>query len=292
MDASFRGKGYGTELVKAALSLGNDFVVSSMSASSERAFRSAGMRDLSSLTFYEMDLRWCNPLSLGVRLLRAVLRCVGIEARACTELAQALDRLLLPAICACFYVLLTPWTHRQSRLLAEHCFVESRPPRFPARMTQADTDYVFLRDDKAVNWMLAFPWPVAKKAASFDDRSYFFTPLCDSFDFKVYSSPDAGCAVFSVARANGAITLKTLDTTTPHAITALLTVKRAAELRAPRVCVPPETAAVLRTNPLVRLFLKPRSRSYLYYPSSPDSPLAKNSARIRVSWCDGENPFA
>jgi GNAT superfamily N-acetyltransferase len=288
--AEHRGKGYGSALIKEAFSLRYDFVVSSMSAASEGAFRSAGMRDFGTLTYYAADLRWMNPASLILRLIRSLLRASGMESRLLTKMACLCDRIFLPLITFFLYALLAPALQKQVPLIRR--FKQESSPKDLTLRADTDKDCAFMRDEKTLTWMFAFPWTVNRKNAGPDNARYFFTAMTDSSDFTLLRSTESGFALFSCGLRSGHRVVKALDSTADSTSCAFLLLEIASRRRASGIECSRDIALSLRRLALMRFFLKPNRRLYLFYPASQTSPLSRARNNIVLDYCDGENPFA
>lgn len=290
VERSYRQKGCGAALIKEAFGLGYDFVVSSMSAQSDRAFRKAGMREFGTLSYYALDLRRLNPASLVFRLFRSLMRRAGFELRFLTRAARACDKLLLPPLSSCFYAALAPALKKQTTLIRWF----SQQPAIETNIARADSGQAcaFIRNNKTLSWMLAFPWTVAKKNAAADDASYFFTAMTESSDFELMSSKASGFMLLSCSLSAGHRVVRLLDSSASSDAAAAMLLRHARARRAWGLECSRDIGLSLRRILLMRLCLKARQRHYLFYPAGPDSPLSRASNCIRLDYCDGENPFA
>jgi hypothetical protein len=67
--------------------------------------------------------------------------------------------------------------------------------------------------------------------------------------------------------------------------------RRAGALRAARIDFPAEVGPALAASRLLRRFTRWKSRTTVYHPGAPDSPLARAAGAIHLDPCDGDAAF-
>jgi hypothetical protein len=158
----------------------------------------------------------------------------------------------------------------------------------------------FQRDLSVVLWMLQDKWIHSKKDGMKKEQNYYFSSVKDVFEYIAlgFYSNDTylGYLVFSLAHFRGRTTLKTLDYDLlpqcypESACRAALSL--GSRYMADRVEMHMPMGAFLSKFDGCRKYLKLQHRRYLCYQGAKESPLKKSTLSVKLSYFDGDTPFA
>jgi hypothetical protein len=101
--------------------------------------------------------------------------------------------------------------------------------------------------------------------------------------------------VFSISIHNLDSVLKILDyhflNHEDHRYIALIAMKYAHKFKATRIEMTEDLISSIKDIPLIKLFLRKKTRIYLFRPKNNNSPLVISSDKIYLNYCDGDTPF-
>jgi GNAT superfamily N-acetyltransferase len=247
-----RGQGIGRRLIAEALGLGVDLATVGPARAADAAYRSAGFKILGELRFRRFTIESFPRAVHGV--MYAVLRA-GRNPTA----ARSVPRI-------------RPEVERQPEAV----------PRFA-------------RDANLVNWTLAHPWVASHADAPPQPRPYHFSHARDLFRQEAWETSARngrrGAVVLSVARHRGAGCVKLLDLFLPPADSAAavsLALQRAHEIRAGRIDFPAHAGPAATGFGFLPRLTRWKSRTTVYHPGAPDSPLARAAGTLHLDLCDGD----
>jgi GNAT superfamily N-acetyltransferase len=278
-----RDTGVAMQLMARLLEQPYDLVLSAPSRVGERVYRGLGFIDVGPLEY--LVLRRNDPQpgkSLPGRVFRRVARLLrgGANPR---QSAEPWDRFgASPMTLA-----IDSWRFRP---------ISDVPRGLPAAGATADA--AFHRGPEVVRWMLAHPWIV--EARAHQPCGYYFSDVRDVFRhvlLGVYRSGEDVCrgfVAFSLSATGSSATLKVLDaalpTDGPYACVARLAFACAERFGVRRV----ELSECYRDAGEVfgdACTAERKQRLYFCRPHRPEAPLARVLDRLRLDYCDGENPF-
>jgi GNAT superfamily N-acetyltransferase len=300
VSAKVRGQGVGSQLMQAALDLGQDYLIVG-SVYARRVCRKFGFAERT-LDYFWLDrtgMSSLNPLVWGRRAYRKSLHLAGIKkgVEIHTPLTESFAKRMSPLARGWF----APRLERiESELAAGFRFQEvsqirGEPPT-PAHRPQVELH----RGVDAVNWMLAYPWVVARGQSVTEGMDYYFSdsrPLYRQIAVEIFDRANAylGFAVFSVTSKGGGVFVQTRDfllTERAHERAVLaLALRYAREHDADTIELPAEIAAYLPPK-LARPLLQRKTRTYQAHPKSGDSPLARLWPEITFHLYDGDMAFS
>jgi hypothetical protein len=230
-----------------------DLVVTGITRAAERAYRSAGFRDLGELGCRRFSV---ESYPRPARWLVYALICGRLPDR---------------------------WPVRPVACISPAAVRGWEPAAAP----------LFPRGVDTVNWMLRHPWVVSRPEAAPDVPAYYFSSVRDLFRFEAYEvgpAKDAarGAFVLSATCRKGRTQVKLLDGFFPdpaHTAAAGITaLRRGRDLLAHRIEFPLALEGFLNGSRFLR-------RLTLDHPRDPESPLAGCTAKIRLDYCDGDSAF-
>ena len=302
VSAKVRGRGVGSDLMKAALTLGKDFLIVG-SVHARRVCQKFGFWERSPLTYFWIDVSGMgslNPMTWVLRLIRKVVHLLKIDRTvAVTNAAtRRLDRAVSPLSKRVFYPLLS---RKLENILEDIMVREVDQVRKDLPNPTYRPQIELHRGIEAVNWMLKFPWIVESGASRTEGMDYYFSdsrPLYRLIALEVGAAGgnDLGFVVFSVSQKPGGIALKTLDfcfhDPAQYPVILALAVRYARQYHADTVEVPAEIAGSLQNTLLGKLLLVKKTRIYQCHPKAEDSPLAKAWADIELHLYDGDMAFS
>ena len=296
----FLGKGLGSQLMEAAISLDVDLVIVG-SKPARRVSAKYGFHEVEPLDYVQIDLGLAgryNPFSLLLRSLRKIfsifklrLKIEGIDRGS----ARFFDLLLAPLLRPLLLAQLKAKTAGFAAAVKVDRVSQVQPisPEAPAGTR-------FHRGVEAVNWMLAHPWVLPAGRSESERLNYGFTDARVGFElsgWQVFSSATENLAFicFQSSRIRGRTVLKVLDyrfaAGAPAGLLLALAVQQAQRLRADLIEGPAELAAPLAGSLLGRLLVRLKQRTLQVHPWAEDSPMGDAWRRLRQSYVDGDMAF-
>jgi GNAT superfamily N-acetyltransferase len=259
LDAGFRGKGYGKQLVTEIQNTNVDLVTTGITKAAAGVYRSSGFRQLGELPFYQL-----RPENTST--FTAVLQ--NLKPREKTFTSKSVNRLTEKLKTA---------NARQDSSISFQREIETinwmiRSPWVVSRQeAQEDVKpYYFSRV-----------------------RDLFkFIPL------EIFAPDGKACKgylVLSISRKKNKTILKVLDfyfhDPKDIFIAGYFALKYAKDYRADRLEYPVGLKTFLGDQTGLKHLLKRKKRLYLFYPRSNDSPLARLAEKIKLNYCDSDTAF-
>ena len=299
----FRRKGIGKYLLQEIKNSKIDFVVCQITESARRAYRSAGLKDLGQLTYFQLRVdrldfvpRFFDATAdrlrrQGPRTLSGRLGIIGWLQRPIYRLAKRL-----------FYRAATRRSdHRPERKFSWKIVDRIDPTLFGESNRQL-TGATFFREIETINWMLSYPWVISGHPRKADMPRYYFSDVRDLFRYvaiEINSVPRGGplgFLVLSISDKREKTRVKILDfhfnNPADDEIAVYLALKHAAIYLADRIEYPDSLAVYFNRRAEFRKLIKKQNRLYMFGPRSSDSPLAACSAKIAFDYCDGDTSLA
>ena len=162
-------------------------------------------------------------------------------------------------------------------------------------------DPAFFRGAEAVNWMLKYPWVVSRSDTITDMPNYYFSGVREIFRYVAIeiSSDRArlpkGFLVLSISHKKEKTRVKILDfhfnDSADCEIAVYLALKYAKAFLADRIEYPGNLEPFFKKTIGFKKLTKKQRRSYMFYPASSHSPLAKYRDKIAFNYCDGDTAF-
>lgn len=291
---TMRGRGVGKQLVAAMQDLGVDFIGTCMTQSAAGLYRLMGMKPLGSLSYCRLRAEKMKRLLPG-----------GGEAHTSAKghggmtMVEAVSRPLYRLLKTMFYARV----QRSLRHKAASFAVREveRIAEFADHTGPGVVEPFFCRPIAVVNWMLTYPWLVAR-TEGMGKSGYYFSTSRDVFAYKAFEVESLkdrtylGLVVVSIITHKGRTVVKVLDHAfrDPDAahMAMVVALRCAAQYQADRV----EYDDLLNTDLpdwlIKKRFVKHRERLYLFHPRDENSPLLQHRERFRLSYGDGDTGFA
>jgi len=256
---AFRGKGYGKRLVAEIQKTKADLVTTGITEAAAGVYRGTGFQQLAELPYYRLHPE--NADALTTALQNLIPREKEFRSKSVNQLTEKLA----------------------------------------TTADQQDSIISFQRDIKTINWMIRNPWVVSRPDARQDAKHYYFSRVRDLFEFVPLEifAPDGitrkGYLLLSISRSKHRTTIKILDyyfhDSKDHFIAGYFAIKYAEEYRADRLEFPAGLKNFWGDQTGLMSRAKKKKRLYLFYPRSPDSPLARLAKKIELNYCDGDTAF-
>jgi GNAT superfamily N-acetyltransferase len=296
----YRGHGVGRRLLEWIKGAGIDYITPQMTPSAERAYRSAGYRELGHLTYYQLRVD---------RLASAnFLLALGNRKNASRSAAGENTSRLPGRLHDGLYGLRKRFFFRKvSGLLPEAASglhvrrVERIDPSHQPTLEMRSERPYFFRGVDIINWMMSHPWLVSRQAASDEVNPYYFSRVRDRFEYVAHeidsreATHPIGFFVHSISSKRGRARLKLLDHDLPTEGAFLSCVRTlllaAGALSLDRIEYPAAFRRFFEVQPVFKKLIKKQSRLYLYHPAAEASPLARAAADIELDYCDGDTAF-
>jgi len=259
LDAGFRGKGYGKQLVAEIQNTNVDLVTTGITESAAGVYRSAGFQQLAELPYYQL-----RPENISI--FTGIME--NIKAGEKTFTVRCVNQLATET---------QPVTLRQDSTIS-----------FQRGLRTINW---MIRNPWVVSRKQA--WDDVKHYHFSRVRDLFkFIPL------EIFA-PDGktrnGYLVLSVSRNKNKTILKVLDFYFHDPkniyIAGLLALKYARDYRVDRLEYPAEPAIFLENQPDLIPMIKKKKRLYLFYPQSNISPLSTVAKKIKLNYCDSDTAF-
>lgn len=297
----FLGKGFGSQLMEAALALNVDLVIVG-SKPARRVSTKYGFNELKPLKYIQLDLGVAgrfNPLSLLLRLLRKLASFIHLRLP-----IEALDRSFEKFFEAVFGWLVHPILYSsidgKVNSSIKDMRIENVDRVHPPKPEEPDMRQGFYRDSRVVNWMLRYPWVLPKGKSESEKLNYGFTDSRAGFKmhaWQLYSATgeNVGFICFQCSRLRGRIVVKVLDAvfTLPadHRRWLALAMRFARQQGATMIEGALDMAQPLSDSLLGRLLVVRKQRTCQVHPRSVDSPMALAWQQIEQTYCDGDMAF-
>ena len=300
VDPDFRGRGIGKMLLEEIKNAKIDFFVTQMTKSAQRTYKSAGYQDIGTLDYFQLRV---DRLDLPARFLDVITRLFGTSRPDPERLPQVLIKLkgvVFRLIKKTFYHIATGKGHKQERRFSWKV-VDQINESLWGDLDRHLKDPAFSRGAQAVNWMLKYPWVVSRSDKMTDLPNYYFSGVRDIFRYAAIeiSSPDGrrpkGFVVLSISHKKEKTRVKILDfhfhESNDAEIAVFLALRYSKVFLADRIEYPGTLEIYFKNTPGFKKLTKKQRRSYMFYPASSHSLLAKYKDKIAFNYCDGDTAF-
>ncbi len=294
----FRKTSVGLHLLLNALSLKYDLVVCGMSDEAEGVYRGLRFRELGQLKYCIINFEILNLLGLGLRVLRKILRRLGVQFEIPGWIVRLSAYMYTPIRNVLYSIVSNDPESRMNRIRCEEVS-EIDAVTKKAHYDAASVE--FHRGTEILNWMLNYRWTKERDKSEKADQNYYFSEVRDIFKYiavKVYSTERMdyrGYLVFSFSAKDFYSVLKVLDfhfsNYDDQKYVALLALKYARIHQAGHVELPESVVTYLEDSPILKLLAEGKKRIYFFHPKDSNSPLATFSADVELNYCDGDTPF-
>ncbi len=297
---NLRGKSLGSQLMKEALALQEDFMIVG-AGPARKVCRKFGFWERAPLVYYQLDLTGMgrlNPAVWFMRLLRRLLRLFKVHLAIENRFTRATARLLSP-LSRWLFTRLVNHSLRKFKSSLQAQEVESVRPETPAQLVNL-APVQFWRGAEVVNWMLHDPWVLEPGQSPTERMDFYFSDVRRLFKnvaLELFSAGDyQGYVVFQVTSGQAHTEVKILDVSLAASVdqrTLLpLALCYARQFNASLVSLPEAAVEDFRKTSLGKLLLLRRERIYQCMPRSQDSPLAQAWERLTFTFSDGDMPFS
>jgi GNAT superfamily N-acetyltransferase len=296
----FRGQGIGKCLLEEIKNAKIDFIVTQMTESAERAYRSAGYQDIGTLGYFQLRV---DRLDYLAGFFDAITRLVSKKGRDPKYMLPGLIRLkrtVYNFIKKIFYRIAAAKSLRQPGRFSWKV-VDQINASWWGALDRHLNEPAFFRGPEAVNWMLKYPWVVSRSDKRTDVPNYYFSDVREIFRYVAIeiSSPGEGqpkgFVVLSISHKKEKTRAKILDfhfkDPTDRKIAVCLALKYAKFFLADRIEYPGSLEIYFKKTIGFKKLTKKQRRLYLYYPASSNSPLAAYKNQIVFDYCDGDTAF-
>jgi len=291
--AKLRNTGAGIFLIREALLLKYDIVVTGVSEKAERVYRGLGFREIGPLNYYIIAVDRMNFLSSAIRLLRGVLRKMGIRFKIFNTIIKLSNYIYSPVKQLFYNILL--------KSLKGDIRYEEVKEIHPEDISSASNNLSsteFYRGIDAINWMLQYKCVLESHKAEPLDYNYYFSEIRDIFKYivlKVHSSDKGdykGFLVLSITSKNMRTVLKVLDfhffKKIDYKYILFLALKYAKLYLADHIEFPDTLSAYIKDSALAKLLLYRKERIYFCYPKNKSSPIVTSYDNINLNYCDSD----
>jgi GNAT superfamily N-acetyltransferase len=297
-----RGKSIGSLLMKAALSLGRDYLIVG-SSSARKVCQRFGFLEREPLEYCYLDvsgMERLNPATWVSRLLRKVLKPLNVKVNVDNRATRGFSQLLSPLSSKLFRY----WLWRSHRDILKGITVQEVDEVQPDTPDQIAglSPVILYRGAEIVNWMLKYPWVVEAGQSKTEKMDYYFTDVRDYYrnitlGLSSGSNHDyRGYAILSVSTYRKRMALRVLDTSFNNPVDGRyvlpLAIRYAHEMKADVIDLSTPQAEAIQSRFLRRVLLHRKKRIYQCFPASPDSPLAQAWPEIEFHYCDGDMAFS
>jgi GNAT superfamily N-acetyltransferase len=296
----FRGQGIGKYLLEEIKNAKIDFIVTQMTESAERTYRSAGYQDIGALDYFQLRLDRLDFLARFFDAITPLFRKKSPDPRHVPPGLMRLKRTVYNFIKKIFYHIVTIKSHKQKDRFSWKVVGQINESLWGA-LDRHLIDPAFFRGAEAVNWMLKYPWVVSRSDTITDMPNYYFSGVREIFRYVAIEISSAGAGlpkgfvVLSISHKKEKTRAKILDfhfnNPTDREIAVYLALKYAKVFLADRIEYPDSLEIYFRKTIGFKKLIKKQRRLYLFYPASSSSPLSVYKGRITLNYCDGDTAF-
>ncbi|MEE9495785.1 MAG: GNAT family N-acetyltransferase, partial [Desulfobacterales bacterium] len=212
----FRGQGIGKCLLEEIKNAKIDFIVTQMTESAERAYRSAGYQDIGTLGYFQLRVDRLDFLAGFFDAITHLFRKKSSDPKHVPPGLMRLKRTVYNFIKKIFYQIVAGESHKQRGRFSWKVVDQINESRWGA-WDKDLIDPAFFRGAQAVNWMLKYPWVVSRSDTITDMPNYYFSGVREIFRYVAIeiSSPGAGLPqgflVLSISHKKEKTRVKILD---------------------------------------------------------------------------------
>ena len=296
----FRGQGIGKCLLEEIKKTKIDFIVTQMTESAERAYRSSGYKDIGRLTYFQLRVDRLDFLAGSFDAIINFLRKKSPDPNHSPAGINRLKRSAHRFIKKIFYGIVARNSLKQQRRFSWKAVDQINESLWGA-LDRHLIDPAFFRGVQAVNWMLKYPWVVSGSAKIADMPNYYFSEVREIFRYvaiEINSTAEGlpkGFLVLSISHKKEKTRVKILDfhfnDPTDREIAIYLALRYAKVFLADRIEYPGSLEIYFKKTIGFKKLIKKQSRLYMYYPASSHSPLAVHQGKIAFNYCDGDTAF-
>jgi len=296
----FRGQGIGKCLLEEIKNAKIEFLVTQMTESAERTYKSAGYHDFGALDYFQLRV---DRLDFSAGFFDAItpfLRKKRPDPTLMPPDLIGLRRAVYNFMKKIFYRTVASKSRKQHGRFSWEVVNQINASLWGA-LDKHLADPAFFRGAEAVNWMLKYPWVVTRSAKITDMPNYYFSGVREIFRYVAIeiSSPGArvpkGFVVLSISHKKEKTRVKVLDyhfnDPMDSEAAVYLALKYAKAFLADRIEYPGSLEIYFKKTFGFKKLIKKQSRSYLFYPASSHSPLIAYKGRIAFNYCDGDTAF-
>jgi len=295
-----RGQGIGRLLMQEAISLDRDYILAA-SKFGRKASEVSGLIALPTWKSVRVNFNriWqFNPFTLTLRAFRKVAHFLGRKLE--IERSSNAFNSFFSGLCGWLGkpLLYRFLLSRYKNILRQITITRVERVRETEPLNQdIDRSVRFYRSPEVVNWMLSMPWVLPPGQSLSEDMEYYFADVRPGFEFlpfEVFSQGEyQGYIVFQYSDSGREVRVKVLDVDLPDLGWIFpLALKVARERKADVVEMNYEYSSGFHAGIFGRLLIEFRRRTYQYYASTEDSPLAKYGQEIRFDLTDGDFSFS
>jgi GNAT superfamily N-acetyltransferase len=296
----FRGQGIGKYLLEEIKNAKIDFIVTQMTESAERTYRSAGYQDIGVLDYFQLRLDRLDFPAGFFDAITHLLKKKSPDLKHMPPGLMRLKRIVYNFIKKIFYQIVAGKSHQQQGRFSWKVVDQINESRWGA-LDKDLIDPTFFRGPEAVNWMLKYPWVVSRSDTITDRPNYYFSGVREIFRYVAIeiSSPGdelpKGFLVLSISHKKEKTRVKILDfhfnNPTDREIAVYLALKHAKIFLADRIEYPGSLEIYFKKTIGFKKLVKKQRRLYMFYPGSSPSPLSDYKGRIALNYCDGDTAF-
>ena len=296
----FRGRGIGKYLLEEIKNAKIDFIVTQMTESAERAYRSAGYQDIGALGYFQLRLDRLDFLAGFFDAITPLFRKKSPDPRHVPPGLMRLKRAAYNFIKKIFYHIAVSKSHKQKHRFSWKVVDQINKSRWGA-LDRHLVDPAFFRGAEAVNWMLKYPWVVSRSDKITDMPNYYFSGVRGIFRYVAIEISSAGAGlpkgfvVLSISHKKEKTRVKILDfhfnNPTDREIAVYLALKYAKIFLADRIEYPDSLEIYFKKTLGFKKLIKKQRRLYMFYPGSSPSPLSDYKGRIALNYCDADTAF-
>jgi GNAT superfamily N-acetyltransferase len=296
----FRGQGIGKCLLEEIKNAKIDFIVTQMTESAERAYRSAGYQDIGTLGYLQLRVDRLDFLAGFFDAITHLFRKKSSDPKHMPPGLMRLKRTVYNFIKKIFYQIAAGKSRQQQGRFSWKVVDQINESLWGA-WDKDLIDPAFFRGTEAVNWMLKYPWVVSGSDTITDMPNYYFSGVREIFRYVAIeiSSPGAGLpqgfVVLSISHKKEKTRVKILDfhfnNPTDREIAVYLALKYAKVFLADRIEYPGSLEIYFKKAIGFKKLIKKQRRLYMFYPGSSPSPLAVYKDKITFNYCDADTAF-
>jgi GNAT superfamily N-acetyltransferase len=295
----FRGQGIGKCLLEEIKNTKIDFIVTQMTESAERAYKSSGYKDIGRLNYFQLRVDRLDFLTGFFDAIINFLRKESPDPKYRPSGIKRLKRSVYRFIKIIFYRIVGRNRLEQQRFSWK--VVDQINESLWGTLDRQLIDPAFFPGLEAVNWMLKYPWVVSRSDRKAGMPNYYFSEVREIFRYVAIeiNSPGEGLPkgflVLSISHKREKTRVKILDfyfnNPADGEIAVFLALKVAKAFLADRIEYPASLEIYFKKTIGFKKLIKKQSRLYLYYPASRHSPLAVYHSKISFNYCDGDTAF-
>jgi GNAT superfamily N-acetyltransferase len=297
----FRGQGIGKYLLEEIKKAKIDFMVTQMTESAERTYRSAGYQDGGTLGYFQLRVDRLDFPAGIIDAITHLFRQKSPDSKHMPPGVIRLKRSVYKLIKTIFYCIAASKSHKQQRRFSWKVVDQINESLWGA-LDKDLTAPAFFRGVEAVNWMLKYPWVVSRSDKITDMPNYYFSDVREIFRYAAIEirSPGEGLPhgflILSISHKKEKTRVKILDfhfnDPADCEIAVYLALKYAKAFLADRIEYPAILEIYFKKTIGFKKLTKKQQRSYIFYAGSSHSPLSAYKGKIAFDYCDGDTAFS